>query len=136
MVPSKIETTPQPATTEQPAPDQTASLLPSGTQPITTLDPPALPALSGSVVQLNPILGAKQSGSSESEGSRRELLPSDVVEAPALPPMPGKHAADRGLLPTLDRDERSERDAFDPSGHPSALDLVLQPPALPEVVSR
>jgi hypothetical protein len=98
-------------------------------------EPPPLLRLRG-VTGLNPLLeGIQESLAQQPRAAVAELLPESVVAAPPLSPLPGLRSSDRGLLPTLDRDGR-ERDAFDPSARPSALDLVLQPPPLPDVFLR
>jgi hypothetical protein len=97
--------------------------------------PPPLPRLEGSIVLLGALEGSKDSLAQQARTPRSELLPEDVVQAPRLAPLPGLRAHDRGLLPTLDS-TGTERDAFDLAARPSALELVLQPPPLPDIFLR
>jgi hypothetical protein len=108
-------------------------------QPSGDLQPsaPPLPVLQGSIVQLNPLLQTTQGPAQPFiDQGYREVLPSEVVQAPPLAPLPGLRSFERGLLPTLDLPTSPERDPFDLLARPSPLELVLRAPPLPDLVIR
>ena len=98
---------------------------------------PELPKLEG-VVQLKGLQGTR--GHQLPVGDQTPLallMPDEVTQTPPLPVLSGMRAFDRGLLPHIGRSSAEEGDAYSPL-YPatSAMELVLQPPPLPEIEVR
>jgi hypothetical protein len=121
-----------PTKPQQPSPFDPPS---PGSQP-SPLDPeqPPLPPLEG-VVQLKALQPARDRQQPRRDQTSVALLPDEVTRAPALPALPGTEGFDRGLLPNLGRSSGREGEAMRVASR-SDLELVLQPPPLPEIEVR
>jgi hypothetical protein len=97
--------------------------------------PPPLKGLEGLALQINPLLGTDKLLGREPAALPEppSLTPETVHRAPALPPLRATRHLERGLLPTLDAEDRSELDSLDAGDRPGRLELVLEPPPLPSV---
>jgi hypothetical protein len=101
--------------------------------PLPEINAPAGKALDGMAIQVNPLLGAGKLAAGERTALPAPvgLAPDAVLRAPALAPLATNRGLDRGLLPTLDAEDRSELEALDDAVRGERLGLVLEPPALP-----